>query len=674
MNTTHKYILTEQGLKLGRSPDNGIPLIHPTISREHAIIWRENSQVWIEDLRSANGTYVNRGLIQGKKALYAGDLIQIGPFRFQLNEDHCLQAFSEKNTEDMGDEKGVRLDVMALSQISLDKTLLDSISFSIKAGQMVALLGGSGAGKSTLLRALSGQSKQIEGDVLINGSPLYASEGAYRHLIGFVPQDDIIHGALTVYEALYFAAKLRLPDDLSETELQDRIHEVIQVLELNGKETLQVQKLSGGQRKRVSIGVELLSSPNLFFLDEPTSGLDPGLERTMMEFLKSLSKLGKTVLLTTHTVANLHVCDRVIFLTPGGRLAFFGPPKKALTYFKVQDYSEIYRLLDQEPERWQMRFEQSQDYVQEIIHTQSQYITNISDANQSTSAHRQTQRKQSLMRQWLILTQRYAQVIRRDRATLISLMMQGPIIVLLMYFCFEADIFDLGSASAPNTLFLQSPVLLFLISCSALWFGISNATQEIIREYPIFLRERLVNLRLFSYVMSKFSILGALSVLQALFLVLACGLWFHIPGLGHPGIWLNVSLTSLAGVGMGLSLSAWARLPLKAMGLLPILLIPQILFSGSVLPVDHMLWAGRALAKLMVAYWSYQGLGLQTEIAQSSLTLIEGVPGGIFQLPEAVRNGFNAHSESVILIALSLSVFIFFVSCLMLLNRASQKY
>ncbi|MCZ7674259.1 MAG: ABC transporter ATP-binding protein [Chloroflexi bacterium] len=224
-----------------------------------------------------------------------------------------------------------------LSGGSTQRIILDDVTLSIHPREFVALVGGSGAGKSTLMKAMSGFTPANSGQVLVNGDDLYANFGAYRSILGYVPQDDIIHGQLTVYSALNYAAQLRLPD-APPAEIETRIQRVIQEVELVGHEEKQVQSLSGGQRKRVSIAVELLAEPGLFFLDEPTSGLDPGLEKKMMYTMRQLADNGRTIILVTHATANIDQCTQVAFMSEGGKLAYFGPPKDALVFFQATDF------------------------------------------------------------------------------------------------------------------------------------------------------------------------------------------------------------------------------------------------------------------------------------------------------------------------------------------------
>ncbi|MEJ2740844.1 MAG: ATP-binding cassette domain-containing protein, partial [Dehalococcoidia bacterium] len=349
-------------LTIGRSHDNDIVLSHPAVSRKHALVTRKEPEgiYVIEDVGSMAGTFVNGSRVVQPRPLKRGDTIHIGPIKLT----YTAEAF-----EKVDESSNLRVDAVHLNQfVSKNVNLLQDISLTIKPNEFVAIVGGSGSGKSTLLKALTGFVPASNGSVLINGDDLYSNFDAHRTQFGFVPQEDIIHKELTVYEALDYSARLRLPADTSAEDRKKRVNEVLATLDLTERKDLQIKKLSGGQLKRVSIGVELLTKPGFFCLDEATSGLDPGMESQIMRMLRRLSDQGCTILLVTHATQNVMLCDHVIFLTRGGYLAYFGPPDHALTYFGSSDFNSIYEKLEKEksPAEWAEQYRSSETYRQYI--------------------------------------------------------------------------------------------------------------------------------------------------------------------------------------------------------------------------------------------------------------------------------------------------------------------
>lgn len=256
--------------------------------------------------------------------------------------------------------QGVRIDVDNISKkAGLRNLILKDISFTIYPGELVGILGPSGSGKSTLLKSLNGLIKAEHGKAYINGLEIHSNFDKLRRFIGYVPQDDIIHKTLSIYKSLYYTALLRLPPNTDKKVISARLEQVLDILSLKDRKNTKIGNLSGGQRKRVSIGVELITSPPLIFLDEPTAGLDPSLECKMMRLFRNLTNEGRTILISTHIMESVGYLDLIIILV-GGRLAYFGPPDYALKYFKVPRFLEIYDKLEEEKgETWANSYEGS---------------------------------------------------------------------------------------------------------------------------------------------------------------------------------------------------------------------------------------------------------------------------------------------------------------------------
>src|SRR5579859_1108332 len=242
---------------------------------------------------------------------------------------------------------GLRIDARRLTRRVGRVIILNDVSLSIAPGEVVCIAGGSGAGKTTLLEALAGVRPADSGTVRFDSVDVYSHLDVFRNSLGYVPQDDLIHADLPLRSTLRYAARLRLPASTGSAEIDTAVDDAMRALDLQSQARLRVGTLSGGQRKRASIAVELLTKPHVFFLDEPTSGLDPAIGAELMQVLRKLAKEeGATVVLTTHSPPDLLLCDRVVFLARGGHLAFDGTPDDALRHFGVAHFSEIYLHLN----------------------------------------------------------------------------------------------------------------------------------------------------------------------------------------------------------------------------------------------------------------------------------------------------------------------------------------
>lgn len=441
-------------LTIGRKPDNNVVLPHPQVSGHHAMLKQEGGSYRIIDLNSTNHVYVNNQQT-ADQLLKLGDSIRIGPYRL-IYDGNVLRQYDESNF--------IRIDARGLKKTgNSGVTLLDDISLSIPPRKFVALVGGSGAGKSTLMDALNGLRPAHSGQVLYNGMDYYRNLASFSNQLGYVPQDDIVHKDLTVERALYYAARMRLPSDFTHEQINQRINEVLEDVEMTKRRGLLIKKLSGGQRKRVSIALELLANPGIFFLDEPTSGLDPGLDRKMMLLLRKLADAGHTIVLVTHATNNIKTCDYVCFLCAGGRLAYYGPPTEAMDYFGKSDFAEIYSSLEPTeenpdiPAEAQARFKTSplyRQFVEEPLRNAAQPTA----ARPALVAGQPSQQAQPVAKkskrvkrgnpftQFLLLFQRNLELLKNDRGNLIILLLQAPIIalflMLLVYFEVGSGIFD----------------------------------------------------------------------------------------------------------------------------------------------------------------------------------------------------------------------------------------
>ncbi len=574
---------------IGRLPENDVILNHPQVSAHHATLTLENGTHRLTDLNSTNRTYVN-GLVITSVPLKPDDEIRIGPFRLVYTGNE-LRQYNESES--------IGIDAINLRKVGNNQTvLLNDISLSIPPRSFVALVGSSGAGKSTLLDALSGLRPSQQGSVFYNEQDYYRNLASFRLQLGYVPQEDIIHRDLTVERALYYAAKLRLPRDFTQEQIEQRIDEVLEDVEMTHRRTLLIKKLSGGQRKRISIALELLANPSIFFLDEPTSGLDPGLDRKMMLLLRKLADKGHTVILVTHATNNINVCDTVCFMAQGGRLAYYGPPEEAKTYFQQPDFAEIYNVLEPTdehptiPQEAEERFKKSPTYRKYVVEPLKQKSMEQTQERPPRERQMKSSRRHNPFNQFFVLCQRYLELLWNDKWNLSILFLQAPVIGFILFILVrtlnEATVFK-----QPIPLVYQGDAqrFLFILSFASLMFGCINAAREIIKELPIYKRERTVNLGIISYLLSKIVILGALCLIQCAILLAVMALAAHFyQGLFMPEIWetyIAIALVSISGVMIGLAISALVRNSDQAMSFIPLLLIPQVIFSGSMFPLKN---------------------------------------------------------------------------------------
>lgn len=582
---------------IGRGGDCDITLRHPAVSRRHCVITFENGQYFISDNHSVNGVILNGVPLIKKQKLEQMDKITIadtsmlfcdGTLHFNraaggvsvVADDICKEVKSGKGT----------------------KCITNHVSLSVEPGEFVAIIGGSGAGKTTLLNCLSGMTGFTSGDIYINGESIRTNSKSVRSIIGYVPQNDIVYDNLTLERMLLYSAQLRMPKDTSREEIRQKIEETLEIVELTAHRATLISKLSGGQRKRASIAVELIASPRLFFLDEPSSGLDPGTEKNLMTMLKRLTLTGKTVIMVTHTVQNIGMCDRVICMGRGGLLGYSGPPRRALEFFGKKAMTDVYEDLNEHSIEVSNRFQKISGSI----------------GVPALSAQAQKERKKfslaDSLRQFGVMAKRYAEILKNSRMRLLLLVLMPVVLTILVCIAFQADGnlysylgITIDRTSQPFHVCGDTMKLMFAFSCAAFWVGIFNAVQEISKERSIYEREHFTGVRSFPYVMSKFVMIGILCMLQSLIMMAllafftnttvtaagnaAASTSFQI-GMGTEGVvfsggglWFEMYLTTflamLSAMCLGLAISSAVSNDM-ALIVCPVCLLPQILFSGVV--------------------------------------------------------------------------------------------
>ncbi|MER5928705.1 FHA domain-containing protein [Streptomyces sp. NPDC002054] len=567
-------------VRIGRAPENDLVIEDLVVSRRHAELRTlADGSHEIADLDSHNGTYLNGAPLGTAPAPVAdGDIIGIGHSAFCLVGDE-LQEFT-----DTGE---VSLDVQDLT-VAVDhgrKTLLDQVSFPVGAKCLLAVVGPSGAGKSTLLGALTGLRPADRGAVLYDGRDLYRDYAELRSRIGLVPQDDILHSQLTVRRALSYAAELRFPQDTAAAEREARVDEVIRELGLEERSGQPIHSLSGGQRKRVSVALELLTKPSLLFLDEPTSGLDPGMDRSVMHMLRGLADDGRTVIVVTHSVLSLDVCDRLLVLAPGGRIAYYGPPAETLRFFGFEQWPEAFEAFENRRDRdWAGEYRAS-TFHQRYVEGTARQPQQAGQAGQPGAGPpvAPPPKAQSWGAQLSTLIRRYAAALSADR-TFLVIMIALPFVMGAM-----------ARALAGSALTVETAMNALLILCvGGVLIGAANAVRELVKERVIYRRERAVGLSRSAYLMSKVVVLGAVTIAQAVVLTLVglAGVDLNAPGgrgvLFPPliEITLAVALLAFTAMMLGLLVSALVRKEEVTMPLLVLLAIVQVVFCGALLKLD----------------------------------------------------------------------------------------
>lgn len=555
-------------LSVGRAPDNDIVLEAQSVSRYHAELNYQNGngQPTISDLGSTNGTFVNGDVLYSPRKLEPTDWVAVGGYLLRV-------IGREIKKQDLS---ASRIAAFNVSKSYGEKMVLQNVSIALYPREFIGLMGASGCGKSTLMDALNGMRPATSGAVFVNDLDLYQNFDLLRRSIGYVPQRDILHEALTVERTLYYAARMRLPSGTSTAQMNEAVNDVIKTVGLEDQRHNAFRQLSGGQQKRLSLGIELITKPNFLFLDEPTSPLDPETTENMMLLFRRLADEGRIVVMVTHKFEKFNSMHNIALLTKGGRLAYFGPPQEVLRYFNCQEPSEIYRRLHEKtPEEANRQFQNSAQF-QKYVASRFSEIHELAGANlNQNSAIDQTGAERKFgFGQWRTLTRRYLEIKLKDLRNTLILLAQAPIVALIL---------ALITDDAPN-----DGRTIFIAAVIAIWLGANNAIREIVSETEVYARERLVNLKIPSYVLSKFAILSGVGLIQCFLFVWILTAFGRFETTDFFWLTLILYLTLLAGVSIGLFFSALVSSTEKAMSVLPLILIPQLLLSGFLKPLDDL--------------------------------------------------------------------------------------
>jgi len=708
-------------ISIGRTPDNQIVVNHPQVSSKHSQIIMSSGQLFLEDRGSANGTYFRgQRLPAGQRVPVAnGEKVFVGPMPLLIQLAEAAaggQGRIDVVVEDQANWAGkplyeieawdLYLEVADRDDKSQMKVLLDHVSFKALPGDMIALMGPSGAGKTTLLLALNGYLPPTSGQVRINGEDLYTIYDALRGSIGYVPQDDIVHPELTVFEAVKYSARFRLPPDYSEDEIDRRVDDTLRDLGLEAVRNLQIGKpekkvLSGGQRKRVNIALELVTDPVILFLDEPTSGLAADDTTTLIALLAELTKkTGKTIVMTIHQPAKdeFEKFNLGFIMGYGGVPTYFGPTGEpaysffgsilarspgGLSHKRIDNPRDMFDMLNvrermvldemkranpaalrqharvEASKGWRAEFFRQDNPVYQPMYSGRRAIGTVPAAR--GVPHRADV---AVVRQLGLLLSRYWRVKLRDRMGAAIMFLQAPIIGVLLwlvfgnqtagvpYWCLGAlqelsKKTDMAAATTTNLLNTMQPTTdhtaaMFFVVVSCVWFGTSNAAREIVTERAIYMRERMVNLRLVNYVLSKYLLLSFFCVVQCSMLL---GIVFFALGFNGGPVAFVLELGNLVALAMnatalGLCMSTVVSSAEAAMALTPIALIPQVVLGGLMVPMTTNPNL-RPLMYMMPSRWGFEGA-----IASERMAIAGDVAWNIdlhkpdlTSLPDFIQNG-----------------------------------
>ncbi|EFL14402.1 ABC transporter ATP-binding protein [Streptomyces sp. C] len=572
--TTFHQIAVGRVMRIGRALENELVVSDLQVSRHHAEFRSTGGRFEIHDLGSHNGTYVNGQPLpkSGTALLGPNDIVGVGHSTFKIVGDR-LEEFV-----DTGD---VSFSARHLT-VTVDggKQILKDVTFGVPEKSLIGVIGPSGSGKSTLLKALTGYRPADQGDVLYDNRNLYKQFAELRQRIGLVPQDDILHKELKVSTALKYAAKLRFPGDTAESERAARIDEVLRELKLDIHKDKKITSLSGGQRKRVSVALELLTKPSLIFLDEPTSGLDPGMDRDVMQLLRGLADDGRTVLVVTHSVAELGLCDKLLVMAPGGSVAYFGPPDEALNFFGYTTWADVFSAFENYRDYdWAGRWKGSQHYQLYAADLDAVAPQQVAMAPQQMIPPK----PQAWGSQLWTLMRRYVSVIVSDVGFL-ALMVLMPAVLGVVSIVIPAK-FGLAPPTPPSRFNGDAGTIMLILAVGMCFSGAANSVRELIKERVIYERERATGLSRSAYLMSKVIVLGVITALQG---VIICAIAFtprKLPAEGlfmNPAVELCISVTALGFTAMmfGLVISSLVKTAEKTMPLLVMFAIVQVVFTG----------------------------------------------------------------------------------------------
>ncbi|MDM4143104.1 ATP-binding cassette domain-containing protein, partial [Mycobacterium sp. FLAC0960] len=575
---------------IGRATDNDIVIQDVLASRHHAFLIQTPLGTEIRDAHSVNGTFVN-GVRVGSAVLTEGDVVTIGNVDLVFTGDNLV-----RRTEAATRSGGLEVNSVCYT-VDHGKQLLDHISLTARPGTLTAIIGGSGAGKTTLSRLIVGYTSPTSGNVTFEGHDIHTEYASMRSRIGMVPQDDVVHRQLTVNQALNYAAELRLPPDTSKEERARVVAQVLEELDMTQHADTRVDKLSGGQRKRASVALELLTQPSLLLLDEPTSGLDPALDRQVMLMLRQLADAGRVVLVVTHSVSYLDVCDQILLVAPGGKTAFCGPPDQVEAAMGTRNWADIFAKVGADPDEANRRFKERNQQSSRPPTPESP--ADLGEPPQT-----------DLFRQLSTIARRQVRLVVSDRGYTIFLAIL-PFLIGALSLTVKGPHPGLGPADPLGPAPTQPQYIMVLLNIGAVFMGTALTIRDLIGERAIFRREQAVGLSTTAYLLAKIAVFCVFATGQAAIATIIVRLGKGAPT-AHPqffgnstfSLFVTVAGTCVASAMLGLLLSAVAQSNEQIMPLLVVSIMSQLVFSSGMIPVYQRIGLEQ-MAWLTPARWGY---------------------------------------------------------------------
>ena len=638
----------DHALTVGRQAMPGqIVLDHPNVSRRHAAFEVAGGNIVLRDLGGANGTYVNGARLRGARSLVSGDRIDIGPFELTFDGTALTRIWRVGNVELL--VRGVSYDVPGRQASGVPQRILHDANLRIRPSEFVAIIGANGSGKSTLMNIMAGRVLPSDGAVLLNDGDLHANFEALKQDIAFVPQQDVLHEQLTLRQALDYAAQLRLPPDTIIAQRRAAVNDAARSVDLLDRLDQRIGTLSGGQKKCASLASEILTRPSLLLLDEVTSGLDESTDWEIMRLLRRLADDGMTIIMVTHTLANVaEFCDKVVCMGRGGQPTFVGAPSQVLDFFAVNRLGEVFNCTAElGAEYWRARFEATIGATGESTDRRRTARRTCGAPIRSAPARRRLSRCDVSHAKAAILLHRNTRLVLSDRRTLVMAAVQSVLIGGLIGYAF-------GNFGTGQERVNAENALLLLLGLSAIWLGCNAASKEIVGELAIYRREHDINLSTAAFIGAKYIVSGVFTVLQlAVVYVLAAALAEGIPG-DLLEQFLLLTIGAMAGTAMGLVISAFANTRDQATTIVPLALVPQLILAGVLVPKLPDL--ATAVAKVAVTgYWLTEAMKSVFIAAEGPIRVINARTGTLIDMTaEPAGRGaaiIAAHALAFLLIA-----------------------